>query len=70
MRVEADDPVVQQACDNYEVPLRITLSHAEGALAKETGRLEFQELDEPIELTGTYGLFVQGKAVTDKTEAK
>lgn len=70
VRVEADDPVVQQACDNYEVPLHITLSHAEGALAKETGRLEFQELDEPIELTGTYGLFVQGKVVTDKTEAK
>ena len=71
VRVEADDPDLQQACDEREaeVPLHITLSCADGASPKETGYLEFHKLEEPIELTGTYGLFIQGKVVTDKTEA-
>ena len=68
VRVEADDPAVQQVCDERgaEMPLHITLSHAEGAQPQETGQLEFHKLEELIELTGTYGLFIQGKAVTDK----
>lgn len=65
VRVEADDPVVQEACDALEVP-HITLSIAPGAHAKDTAGLEFRPLDEPIELTGRYGLYVQGKVVDQK----
>lgn len=63
VRVEADDPDVQAACDKLEVP-HITLSIAEGAAAKDTANLEFTPLEEPIELFGRYGLWRHGEVVT------
>jgi hypothetical protein len=61
-KLESDDPETQKACDKVEKPF-ITLSLAPGARATDTGSLEFVTLDEPIELTGKYGLFMQGKEV-------
>ncbi len=61
-KLESDDPETQKACDKIEKPF-ITLSLAPGARAIDTGSLEFVTLDEPIELTGKYGLFMQGKEV-------
>ena len=67
VRIEADDPAIQQACDAIPVP-HITLSIAEGAQAKDTASLDFHPLDEPIELNGNYGLFVQGEVIQQKPE--
>ncbi len=67
VRIESDDPVVQSACDEIEVP-HITLSISRGAHAKDTANLTFAPLDTPFELTGKYGLFRQGEVIEDKTE--
>ena len=62
VKIEADDPEIQKACDAVETP-HITLSLGKDALAKNTAFLDFQPLEKPIELTGTYGLFSQGKVI-------
>ena len=69
VQIEAEDPEIQAACDALEKP-HITLSIAKGAAAKNTANLEFAPLDEPIELTGRYGLFVHGKVIDNYDELK
>lgn len=66
VRIEAENPEIQAACDALDTP-HITLSVADGAFAKDTANLEFSPLDEPIELTGNYGLFSHGEII-DKYE--
>jgi len=65
VRVEADDPVVQEACDALKTP-HITLSISKDGQAKNTAFLDFSPLEHPIEITGRYGVFAQGKAVFDQ----
>jgi len=67
VKIEADDPEVQKACDALETP-HITLSLGKGGQAKNTAFLDFKPLEDPIELTGTYGLFSQGSVIKEKTE--
>jgi hypothetical protein len=67
VKVEADDPVIQGACDALYAP-HITLSISEAGQAKDTAFLDFKPLEEPIELTGNYGLFIQGKVISDATD--
>ena len=69
VQIEAEDPEIQAACDALEKP-HITLSIAKGAAAKNTANLEFAPLDEPIELTGRYGLFMHGKVIDNYDELK
>lgn len=59
VRVEAEDPEIQEACDALDTP-HITLSTGEKGQAKNTAFLDFVPLEEPIELTGKYGVFSQG----------
>lgn len=67
VKVEAEDPVVQAACNALETP-HITLSISEKGQAKDTAFLDFRPLEEPIELTGDYGLFIQGKVILDTAD--
>ena len=60
VKVEADDPVVQSACDALEVP-HITLSISKDGQAKNTANLEFTPLEQPFEIDGRYGLFSQNR---------
>lgn len=60
VQIEADEPEIQKACDALERP-HITLSVSEEGRPKDTVNLEFSPLETPIELTGRYGLFIQGK---------
>ena len=64
VKIEADDPEIQEACDAVKVPY-IALSMAEGAKVTDTEKLDFAPLEEPVELTGKYGLFVQDRLVED-----
>ena len=66
VRVEADDPVIQQACDELKTP-HITLSVSKNGQPKDTVNLEFSPLETPFELTGEYGLFAQG-SIKNKVE--
>ena len=59
VRVEANDPVIQQACDALETP-HITLSVSGKGQEKNTAFLEFSPLKTPFEITGQYGLYIQG----------
>lgn len=67
VEVEADDPIIQQACDALETP-HITISVSEDGQAKDTAFLDFSPLEEPFEITGKYGLFTQGTVVKDISE--
>ena len=62
VKIEADDPEIQAACDQLDKP-HITLSTSADGLAKNTVNLDFQPLEEPIELTGKYGLSIFGEIV-------
>ena len=59
VKVEADDPVIQQACDALETP-HITLSISKNGQAKDTAFLKFSPLEKPFEITGKYNIYVQG----------
>lgn len=65
VKIEADDPEIQEACDALEIP-HITLSISKKGQAKNTAYLEFTPLEEPIELSGKYGLFSQGSVIQNQ----
>lgn len=65
VEVKAEDPEVQAACDALETP-HITLSTSRKGQAKNTAFLEFIPLEEPINLTGKFGFFSQGKVIRDQ----
>lgn len=67
VKVEAEEPAIQQACDGLETP-HITLSTSKHGRAVDTANLEFSPLEKPFELTGTYGLFSQGKVVENSAD--
>ena len=67
VRVEADNPEIQAACDNLETP-HITLSISKKGQAVNTAFLDFAPLETPFEITGRYGLFSQGKPRTNPAE--
>ena len=67
VKVEADDPVIQEACDALETP-HITLSVSRDGRPKDTAFLKFTPLEKPFEITGEYGLFCQGDIVVDRDE--
>ena len=67
VKVEADDPEVQAACDALETP-HITLSVSEDGMAKDTAFLDFSPLEQPFEINGQYGLFDQGTVATSKAD--
>ena len=69
VKVEADSPEVQEACDALETP-HITLSISKKGQAKNTAYLEFTPLEEPIELKGNYGLFAQGSVIKSQEDIK
>ena len=69
VRIEADDPVIQEACDKLKVP-HITLSVSEGAKPQDTDKLDFKPLDKPFEIKGEYGLFSQGDIIDKESDAE
>lgn len=69
VRIEADDPVIQEACDKLKVP-HITLSVSEGGKPKDTEKLDFKPLERSFEIKGGYGLFSQGSIIDSKLDAE
>ena len=67
VKIEADDPAIQEACDALKKP-HITLSVSKDGSPVDTSRIKFVPLEKPFEITGTYGLFSQGKVIDDKNE--
>lgn len=67
VKIEAENPEIQKACDALETP-HITLSLGKGGQAKNTAFLDFEPLERPIELSGAYGLFSQGSVIKEKDE--
>lgn len=65
VKVEADDPEIQEACDMLGAP-HITLSTSKKGQAKNTAFLKFSPLEEPIELNGQFGLFSQGEVINNQ----
>ena len=65
VKVEAEDPEVQAACDALKTP-HITLSTSRRGQAKNTAFLEFTPLEKPIDLTGKFGFFSQGEVIRDQ----
>ena len=77
VNVKTDDPAIQKALDNViepdkngelkHIPTHITLSIANGAKAVDTRNLEFQKIDNPVSITGSYRLFGKnGSLINDK----
>ena len=62
VKVETEDPAIQEACNALETP-HITLSISSKGLAQNTANLEFRPIEEPFEITGQYGVYVQGAPV-------
>ena len=58
VKVESDDPKIQAAVDEVAVP-HITLSYSEDSHPMYTSGLEFTPLEQPFEITGTYGIFTR-----------
>ena len=67
VRVKAEDPEIQEACDALDTP-HITLSTSKKGQAKNTAFLDFVPLEEPIELTGKYGIFSQGSVLKSQED--
>lgn len=67
VKIKAEDPEIQEACDTLETP-HITLSISKQGQAKNTAFLDFTPLEEPIELTGKFGLFSQGSVIQNQEE--
>ena len=67
VRVEADDPAIQKACDSVKTP-HITLSISKNGQAKDTANLEFAPIETPFEITGQYGLYSQGGPVFNRDD--
>ncbi|MBR3132099.1 hypothetical protein IKG33_01670 [Candidatus Saccharibacteria bacterium] len=65
VKIEADNPEIQEVCDALETP-HITLSTSRKGQAKNTAFLDFTPLEEPIELTGQFGLFSQGSVIQNQ----
>lgn len=59
VRVEADDPAIQEAIDKLEKP-HITLSYSDDSHPKDTVDLDFEPIEEQFEIDGDYGLFMNG----------
>lgn len=68
VEVEADDPVIQEACDALEVP-HITLSLGPDGKPQDTAKLDFKPLAESFEIGGEYGLYSQGRIIKDSLSA-
>lgn len=64
VRVEADDPAIQKACDALKTP-HITLSVSRDGRPVNTAFLEFTPLEEPFEINGNYGFYIRGNVITD-----
>ncbi len=67
VRVEADDPAIQEACDALETP-HITLSVSRDGRPVNTAYLDFTPLEEPFEITGNYGLYIRGNVITNSND--
>ncbi len=66
VRIETDNQALQQVCNELSDSLHITMSYANGVRAEAEKDPEYKPLKKPIELSGTYGLFVQGRTMTYK----
>jgi 2'-5' RNA ligase len=55
VELEASNPELQKLCDAVKVP-HITLSASREAQMKDTKLLDFEPLENPIEITGRYGV--------------
>ncbi len=58
VKVESDDPEIQAAVDEVAVP-HITLSYSKDSHPMYTSGLEFTPLEQPFEISGTYGIFTR-----------
>lgn len=67
VRIETDDPVLQEACNKIKNP-HITLSIDKFARAKDTIDLPFKPLEEEFELTGEYGLSCFNKIIHSEND--